>query len=261
MKPRYCFWSLASGTEKVAMAFCVESARKVGVFKDFHVFTDSEIPGCECYEAVDSDQPHPLAPVIYLKTGISKLMVDYFVWISPQTVFLNTPYDILGTLGAAPVHLPLEIEAAKLDSSKMVSSGISVADWERVMCKFGVLNPPFTNGSAFWIVSRDVIDLVYELAFEVWLKSKEMGLSVGLSLSMGFATQMLCANPWKHTILSRPDLWAPDYFDSLSSPIQSDSWVELPDVTNTIRFKVRPAMLFRGMLHQQLEPICLENVR
>ncbi len=45
MSPRYCYWSVVDGDYSTMMAAVIQSARKAGVFRNFHVWSDREIPG------------------------------------------------------------------------------------------------------------------------------------------------------------------------------------------------------------------------
>ena len=71
MTSRFCYWSVATGKYAEWMERCVASARTAGVNKDFHVFADRQISGCECYDAANIDCREAMFKLIYLKAGIS----------------------------------------------------------------------------------------------------------------------------------------------------------------------------------------------
>jgi hypothetical protein len=59
-------------------------------------------------------------------------------------------------------------------------------------------------------VHHDAIDAVYDLALGFWHKAKEAGLFVAVAAALGYAMQILCANPQTHLLVVHPDLWASD---------------------------------------------------
>ena len=60
------------------------------------------------------------------------------------------------------------------------------------------------------IVGRDAIDTVYELAFQFVNLAKEKGAAVNVDASLGYAMQMLCADPEAHLLSRHPEIWASD---------------------------------------------------
>src|SRR5713226_6628179 len=106
--PRYCFWSVCDGAYGAMMENCVRTARRAGVFKEFHVFSDRSLAGCESFDAYKFEKAGGLFKLDYLKVGMSRLNFDYFVWLDADTVFTRNPIDLLGPLGKSPMHIPLE---------------------------------------------------------------------------------------------------------------------------------------------------------
>lgn len=224
------------------MERCVRSARAAGVFKEFHVLTDAPIEGCECYDAMELKEDQGLYQLIYLKAAISKLPFEHFVWIDPDTVFASNPSNLLGALGCSPLHVPLEVEVAAVNPAASMN-GVSAARYEELMKKCGVINTVYSNRSAFWIVTRDAIDTVCELSMQGWHKAREPGTTFDGNFALGYAMQMLCGDPLKHTVAARPDLWAADYHGRFSgAPPVGDSW-EFHDLTQSARIEVRPSII------------------
>src|SRR5690348_11943350 len=102
MNRRYCYWSVATGPYAALMERCVASARRCGVFREFHVLTDRSIEGCECYDAQTVEMADGLFKLIYLKAGISNLLFDHFIWIDADSCFVRNPRDILDCMGKSP---------------------------------------------------------------------------------------------------------------------------------------------------------------
>ena len=76
MKPKYCYWSVCDGIYGAMMEHCVDTARSAGVFKEFHVFTDRPLEGCECYDAYQFEKTSGLFKLHYLKVGMSRLLTN-----------------------------------------------------------------------------------------------------------------------------------------------------------------------------------------
>ena len=207
MKTNYCYWSVATGPEVALMERCVRTARAAGVFRDFHVLTDQPIAGCECYDAFACDRAHGLFKLHYLKAGMTRLNHDHFVWLDPDTVFVRNPDDVLGALGKAPFHVPLELELSSVPAGA-TWQGMALDRVRDLMAERGVVGPAWLGGSGFWIVHREAIGTVYELGVGFWHKAKEAGFTVDVSAGLAFAQLMLGADAGAHRLLRRPDLWA-----------------------------------------------------
>ncbi len=112
MKPRYCYWSVCSNMYAPIMEECVRSARAAGVFKEFHVFANRPLDGCESYDAYQLDAAHGLFKLHYLQAGMTRLSFDYYVWIDADSVFVRNPVNLLDVLGNSPLHVPFETVSA-----------------------------------------------------------------------------------------------------------------------------------------------------
>jgi hypothetical protein len=198
------------------MEKCVRSARQAGIFKQFHVLTDRQLGGCECYDAMQCDKAHGLFKLHYLKAGMTRLLFDYFIWLDADSVFERNPIDILGSLGKSALHVPLEVNLSELTEDR-TWRGVSLYALRDLFLREGIMNQPYLSRSAFWIVHREAIEAVYDLALGFWHKAKEAALVVDVSAALGYAMQILCADSEAHLQLNRPDLWASDNPGDLST--------------------------------------------
>ena len=225
MRPKFCYWSVATGNYGALMEHCVRSARRAGVFKEFHVLTDRPLEGCECYDAYECDLAHGLFKLHYLKVGMSRLNFDYFVWLDADTVFVRNPVDVLAPLGRSPIHVPLEVNLAPV-AEDAEWKGTRVAALRDLMVQEGVVNEPWLGGSAFWIVHHDAIEGVYDLALGFWHRAKAAGWLVDVSAALSYALQMLCADPEQHRLDRHPGLWASDHAGaSRTTGSNGEPWV------------------------------------
>jgi hypothetical protein len=194
------------------MERCIRSARAAGVFKEFHVLSDRQLAGCECYDALECDKAGGLFKLHYLKAGMSRLPFDYFIWLDADTVFVRNPVDVLGVLGRSPIHVPLE---AKLDTAPEDArcGATPCAVLRDLFHEAGMENRAYLSQSAFWIVHREAIDAVYEEAFQFWNQAKRKGVQLDVNAALGFAMQIFCAAPEAHLLSVRPEVWASDDLD------------------------------------------------
>jgi hypothetical protein len=209
MSAKYCYWSVADGRYGTMMEHCVRSARRCGVFKEFHVLTDRPLSGCECYDAFQCDKADGLFRLHYLKVGMSKLLFDYFIWLDADTVFVRNPVDVLACLGRAPIHVPLEVNLSAMmeDREWRGRSCFRLRDLYR---QAGVINPVYLSQSAFWVVHREAIDDVCELAMQFVQMANTSNLAVGANEALGHAMQILCADPEPLRVATQPELWSSD---------------------------------------------------
>jgi hypothetical protein len=205
MSQPYCYWSVADGHYAAMMERCVASARSAGVFKEFHVFTDTQIEGCECYDCQSVADTHGMFKLLYLKAGISQLLFDNFVWIDADTLFRRNPWGILSLLERSPIHVPLM--PFKQADRQGANSAPAASRYAELLIKAGVHNPVFDCNAAFWIVRRAAIDRVHDLALHFLGLAKQAGYTATQDEALGYAMQMLCANPAKHLRKSRAEVW------------------------------------------------------
>lgn len=225
------------------MAECVASARRAGVFKEFHVLTDRPIEGCECYDAQELDKEDGLFKLIYLKAGISKLHFDYFIWIDADSWFVRNPENVLGSLLKSPIHVPLTTNLSALTIDK-TWKGLSTRQYSDYMTAAGVYNPVYLPNTSFWIIKRDAIEKVFLYFGDFRTSAVEKGLKLDATAALGYVMQMFCANPEAHRVSARPDLWASDdlnYFQG-QGPEISQPWPLVDPLTGEQQL-VNPAII------------------
>ena len=219
---KFCYWSVATGPYAAWMERCAASARAAGVFKEFHVLADREIPGCECYDAMEVELADGMFKFIYLKAAISKLHFDHYVWVDADTVFTRNPDQLLATLGKGPIHVPLAGRVEELPENTWLR-GLSPVRFQEVMKKAGVYNEVYASRSAFWIVKRAAVDVVCELAQHYYAVAKTAGVTPHGDAALSYAMQMLCGEPQAHLTSLRPDLWWSDEVGTFQG-LSTSSW-------------------------------------
>ena len=223
MKTRYCYWTVVDGTYVDMMQAVVLSARRVGVFQDFHIWCDRPIEGARCHEARHIEKAHYLFKLHFLRQHVRKLNYDYFVWLDADTWFVRNPGDVLSVLQGSPVHSSLEADACDPTNVREDWWGCPLADYAKLMRFKGVHSKAVFNVNAgFWIVHRDVISTFFDLAYDFWQTSHQLGYEdFTEEPPLAYATHMLCGDPYRHTLQQTSHLWASDWLGMY--------WDKLPD--------------------------------
>jgi hypothetical protein len=214
----YCYWSVGTGPSAFALSRCAASAECVGIHKKLHFLTDRVIEGAECYQAHEEANAGPFRELVYLKAAISKLSYNHYIWIDPRTVFTRSPRNIVSALGRSPIHVPLEVNLTTQlqqpnweESVKTQCCGwnrfLSPQQYVDLMREAGLYNSVYWGRAAFWIIRREAVNSVCELAIHFWDVARRRGLTVDCPIAVNYAMQMLCANPTAHELHCRRDLW------------------------------------------------------
>jgi hypothetical protein len=191
---------------------CVRSAREAGVFKPFVALTDRPLEGCDCYDSLGCDKAQGLFKLHLLKAGMSKLPYDYLIWLDADSLFVRNPLNILDTLSRSPLHVPLEFNLSAMREDQRWGE-ISCFRLRELFERTGLSNQVYLCQSAFWIIHREAIDDVFEQAFTFWNLARKEGVTLDVSGALGFAMQILCADPEAHLVTAHPESWASDDLD------------------------------------------------
>jgi hypothetical protein len=212
MNPRYCYWSVVDGDYTKMMAATIQSARQAGVFKDFHVWSDQPVEGAVCHSAGQFEKAGCLFKLMFLRDAVRKLNYDYFIWLDTDTWFVRNPGDPLRVLQDSPMHIALE--------SDLCGAGNQRPDWwgcpnqrlATLMRTKGVRSRAIFNvNGGLFIVHRDVIETVFDLTHDFWTFCEAQGWMFNDEPLLAYAMQMLCGDPYAHTLRGTADFWASDW--------------------------------------------------
>ncbi len=245
MKPRFCYWSVVDGPYVDMMQAVVLSARRVGVFHDFHIWSDRPINDARSHPVRQVQKAHYLFKLHFLRERVSRLPYDYFVWLDADTWFTRHPGDVLSVLQGAPVHSSLEADACDPANVRPDWWGCPLPDYAKLMRFKGVHQRSIYNVNAgFWIVHRDVIPTFFDLAFDFWQVAQKLGYAdVTEEPPLAYATQMLCGNPHLHTLRHTSDLWASDWLGCYADSVPDGRPWMFEDYFNGQRWLVNPAIV------------------
>src|SRR6267143_7094174 len=135
---KYCYWSVVDGDYSKMMNAVVQSARRAGVFKDFHVWSDRPVIDAIHHQINGFDKAHYLFKLVFLRDAVNKLNYDYFVWLDADTYFVRNPGDLLGVLRNSPVHATLESDASLRTNTRADWWGCPLQTFVQLMRNRGV---------------------------------------------------------------------------------------------------------------------------
>ena len=260
MRESYCYWSAVNGTYAQMMQTVVDSARQVGVFKDFHVWTDAPINGATCHPAVNLDVTLSLFKLRFLREEVSRLDYDYFVWLDADSYFVRDPGDLLRLMHGSPVHSSLESDACLPGNLREDWYKCSLKNYATLMRFMGVRSRAIYNvNGGFWIVHHDVISRFCELAFEFLDLAKRAGFEFPDEPGLAYATHMLCGNPYAHTLGQTADVWASDWTGCYAGRLPDGCPWEFVDYFTLEKFQVNPAIVHAMRSKEVLCELPLRN--
>src|SRR5262249_3336204 len=90
--------------------------------------------------------------------------------------------------------------------------------------------------------------------WDFWSFCKKLGYSFGFEHLLAYASQMLCGNPYLHTLRHNRDVWALDRTGRYAGVMPpSDGW-NYVDYYSGEAFRVNPAIVQSRCAHQAPDP-------
>ncbi len=244
MNQRYCYWSVVDGDYALMAQAVVTSARSVGVFHDFHIWTDRPIEGAICHEAGKFEKWGCLFKLVFLRDHVQKLDYDYFVWLDMDAYFVRNPGNILRVLRGSPLHVGLESDLCNPANRRPDWWDCPNMQFAQIMRARGVRgNAIFNVNGGFFVVRREAIDAVFDLTFEFWDSCRKEGFTFNDEPLLAYAMQMLCGNPYIHTVRGTADLWASDWTGCYRDKLPDGQSWWFVDYFTEERVPVNPAIV------------------
>lgn len=242
--PSFCYWTVATGEYARMAAVMVESARRVGVEEDFHVWTDmDEVPGAVVHPAGQFDPWGWLFKLVFLKDEASKLPYDYLVFLDSDNWFVRHPGDLLSRLRGSPMHITLEADLVAEEGFPYwweYPTSVFVG----LMRKAGVRHEAIHAVNAgMFIVKREAVAEVYRLADEFWRQCKAHGVLYVDEPLLSYAMHRLCPETRPHTLEATRDLWATDLDGVYQSRNPADRPFQFRGLYRRRFIEVRPAIV------------------
>ena len=114
------------------------------------------------------------------------------MWLDTDTWFVRHPGDVLRVLQGTPMHIALECDLCRPDNQRPDWWGCPNARFAELMRMKGVgSNAIFNVNGGMFIVHRDVIETVFELAFDFWHLCKGHGFTFVDEPLLAYAINLL----------------------------------------------------------------------
>lgn len=196
----YIFWTLALSEEaRKSVIEMISSARAVGLYKDFHVWTRIPIDDAECHDPGEVDPRGGLYRMQLLPALTTFAKATHLVWVEPTTRFEAHSGTVLGALRGSPIHVPLTFELTNALQSESEWQGCPHAIVVDLMRASGLDNRVvYAAVSNFFIVHRDVIGTANGLGKAFWQRCNSAGWPLTVEPVLAFVMQMLCADARRH---------------------------------------------------------------
>lgn len=241
---KFCYWTVADGDHGKMMAACIDSARKVGVNENFHVYSDKPVPGAITHEAGNFKKDHYLFKLDFLKDRVHKLFYEYFIFLDADSYFVRNPGNILQYLKGGPVHIALESDCNQSSSPRRDWWFCPLEEYSQMMREKGVRsNQIFNMNAGMWIVHRDSIPAVHRLAYEFWNHAKSKGYEFTEEAPLAYVGHMMMANPYKHLVKTNPEFWASDWMGHFKGRLPVDEPWNFHDYMTHDPIGVQPAIV------------------
>lgn len=244
MKPRFCYWSVVDGDYSWMMAAVIRSARAVGVYHDFHVWSDRQIDGAINHPAGTFDKWGCLFKLVFLRDAVRHLDYEYFIWLDTDMWFVRHPGDPLRVLQGSPLHIALECDLTNPRNVRGDWWGCPNNRFAELMRQHGVRSRSIFNlNGGLFIVHREAVETVFKLAFNFWEFSKKQGFKFNDEPLLCYAMHMLCGNPYVHTTRVTADFWASDWTGVFRDRLPDGNPWWFSDYFTDERIPVNPAIV------------------
>jgi hypothetical protein len=226
------------------MAAAIYSARQMGVKENFHVWSDTPIPGAITHHSGQFDKSHYKFKLDFLHRQVKGLFYEYFVFVDADSWFVRNPGDIINYCQDSPVHICMESNCDNPDAYRKDWWGCPLEEYCRLMRAKGVrCKQIFNMNAGLWIVHRDAIDKLYRLAYEFWHFAQQSGYTFTEEAPLAFVGHMMMGNPYKHQLRMAPELWASDWLGHFKDRIPVDEAWDFHDYMTDELIRVQPAIV------------------
>lgn len=245
MTTRYCYWTVVDGDYTEMAKATVASARRVGVWKDFHVWSDGSVPGAICHDIGNCDNKWGcLFKLTYLRDAVQHLNYDYFVWFDTDSYFVRNPGPLLHLLQGAPMHITLECDVLSLANKRLDWWDCPNQRFAELMREMGVKNREIYNvNGGLVIVHRDAVETVCRMAWDFYTYCEKKGFRFVDEPLFAYAMQMLCGDPRRHRVQETAEFWASDWTGVYKDRLPDGSEWMFTDYFTWEQFPVNPAIV------------------
>lgn len=248
MLANYCWWSIGDGIHGKMLRSVVKSMKEHNVEGDIHLWTDqNNIPGAIIHKVGTNsfDKQHYLFKFKFLREQVIMLPYDYFIFIDADSYVVHElPYDPIMMMQGSPIHSFLESYTSNLKNKRFDWWGCWLPLYEQLMRECGVISERVYNVNAgYWIVHREAVHRVCELADYFWNHAKKKGVTFTEEAPLAYATHMLCGDAERHTLLNFSDMWASDWTGEFNNVLPEYREWNFEEYFTGEKIKVKPSIV------------------
>jgi hypothetical protein len=245
-KKTFCYWTVASENHGKMASTMVESARRVGVTQDFHIFTDlPSIEGAIVHPCGKFDKKLYMFKFHFLKNEVSKLNYDYYVFLDADCYFVANPGDLTKEIGNSKVFVQMENEVNPINSKHRDNWwGCKLEDYCNLLKEHGVTTNKYWNTNAgFWGISKDAIDEFYQRTTKFFEDAHNKGYKNFTEEPALAYVGHIMQDPYERTLDKTKHLWCSDWTNYWKGGLPSyQPWV-FEDYMNGDKRIVKPSIV------------------
>lgn len=224
----------------------VHSARLAGIRTDFHVWADRPVRGAISHAAGDFAQWKwgCLFKLHFMRDKVKQLNYDHFVWFDADTYFVRDPGNMLEVMNGSPLHIALECDVCRPQNKRGDWWDCPNKTFATLMRARGIHSRKIFNvNGGLFIVHRDAIDQVFQLAFDFFDFCQSRGFTFVDEPLLAYAMQTLCGDASLHTLRATADLWASDWTGWFQNRLPDGKPWTFVDYFTWEEFEVNPAIV------------------
>jgi hypothetical protein len=224
----YCYWTVADGDHGKMAATMVDSARKVGVTEDFHIWTDLEaIDGAVVHPCGQFDKTLYMFKFHFLKEQVSRLNYDYYVFLDADNYFVKNPGNLSLLMTGHKIFAQMENEITSSNAKRKDWWGCPISEYKPLFEETGlVLDRIYNTNAGFWIVDKNYVNEFYNIAVNFFVYAKDKGYkNFTEEVSLAFAGH--CMQHLEERTLEKTSwLWASDWKGYWANKLpQYENWI------------------------------------
>ncbi|CCB87438.1 putative uncharacterized protein [Parachlamydia acanthamoebae UV-7] len=240
---KICFWSVGDGEYAIMLQNLVHSFREVGMEEDFIAFSDRPIQGATQTIITPSfDKKFYLFKFSFLKWFINQ-NYDYVVFLDSDNFFVRHTPNLLELMNDTPIHTFFECDLS-YPAERKTWWECPLEKYVSMMHDCGITSEKVYNiNGGFFIIKREAIQLVCELAQDFWTYAAEQGFLLTDEPPLAYAAQMLCGDIEKHLLKNHFDIWATDWTAQYKDRLpDGHEWI-FKDYMRYNTFVINPAIV------------------
>ena len=242
----FCYWSVADKDHAKMAATMVNSARKVGVTEDFHIWSDRDIKGAINHPCnnFDNSKKGCWFKLNYLMTQVSSLDYEYFVWLDSDQYFVRKPRSIMEHVDGGTILIPMENEITSIANKRGDWWGVPTQKTIDIFREFGCKGRRLynTNGGLF-VVKKEFINTFFHMCYDFFHMIENKGWVVPEEYCLAIMGNLLNKDMELANMNALQDIWACDWTDQFINDVpKGNPWI-MENYLTGLKETVNPAIV------------------